>query len=225
MTPREAPPGPGVAEALAVLAGWVGLELALAARVPAPRSPTAALLWTGLVRTVESTVLLAWAQLRGWGPRRLGITGPAAGRGLRAGLGVAAGFAAAVAAVETAGRFSGLGSILELLAGPRPSGGELAALLAAGAVVAPAFEELLFRGVLYGALRRHWRPAPAVFLTTVLFAAAHLGRTPVPWTQALGGVVFCVVYERSRSLWAPYVVHALGNAALFLLPWVAQAHP
>ena len=220
VTPREAPPGPGIAEALAVLAAWLGLESALASLVPAPPTPAAALLRTAGVRAGETAVLLAWARLRGWGPRRLGITGPAAGRGVLTGLGVAAGFAAAVAVAETAGRFAGLGSILESLAGPRTSGAELAALLAAGAVVAPAYEELLFRGVLYGALRRRWGITPAVFLTTALFAAAHLGRTPVPWTQALGGVVFCLVYERSGSLWAPYAVHALGNAALFLLPWV-----
>ncbi len=222
MTRRQGPPGPGIAEALALLGGWVGLELALASLVPAPQRPTTALLWTGLVRAGQTGVLLAWARLRGWGPRRLGITGPGARRGIRAGLAAAGGFAAVVGGLELAGRLAGLGSLLALLAGPRAPAAELAALLVAGAAVAPAFEELLFRGALYGALRRHCGPAPAVFLTTVLFAGAHLGRAPVPWTQAVGGVVFCLVYERSRSLWAPYAVHALGNAALFLLPWALR---
>ena len=38
-----------------------------------------------------------------------------------------------------------------------------------------------------------------------------------PVTQIVGGVVFCLAYEKEKSLLVPIVIHMLGNAALFTL--------
>ena len=50
---------------------------------------------------------------------------------------------------------------------------------------------------------------------------AHSVTARVPWIQAVGGVLFCVAYEMSGSLWAPIIVHLTGNLVIFLLPlWI-----
>ncbi len=210
--------GPRPLEAVGVLALWVALELVLGALVPRPASPARALAWAGVLRASETVVLGLWWRARGWTLAGLGLRGPAGRQGLVAGVKVSLGLALAVAAVEAAARLTTGTSALAALAGRPARGAELAALLAVGVAVGPLFEEILFRGVLYGGLRKRWGPAAATGVVTLLFALAHLGTTPVPWTQALGGILFCAAYEVSGSLWAPLIVHGAGNLALFMLP-------
>ncbi len=210
--------GPGPLEALGVLAGWVALELTLGALLPRPATPTRALVWAGVLRASETVAVAAWWRVRGWTLGGLGLRGPAARQGILTGLKVSLGLGLLVGAVEAAVRLTTGTSALAALAGPPARGAELAALLAVGGVVGPLFEEVLFRGVLYGGLRKRWGPAVGTGVVTLLFALAHAGTTPVPWTQALGGILFCAVYEVSGSLWAPLVVHGSGNLAIFLLP-------
>ena len=113
-------------------------------------------------------------------------------------------------------------------------------LLAAVAIVlAPTVEELLFRGVLYPALRRgfsgwavelpegvtlsrveRWlfqpHPRVAVVATSVLFGAIHLNlMTFVPLT--LLGFVLIWLYETTGNLMAPILCHSLFNLANFFL--------
>ncbi len=54
------------------------------------------------------------------------------------------------------------------------SGGKLAVLVIAAALVAPVLEEILFRGLLLRALRRHFAPEWAVAISAAIFAFAHL---------------------------------------------------
>jgi membrane protease YdiL (CAAX protease family) len=85
-----------------------------------------------------------------------------------------------------------------------------------GGIVAPAAEEVFFRGILYGFLRR-WGIAVALFLSTCAFAFIHgLGHgLPVP--QVVGGILFAVAYELEQNLLVPITIHGLGNLAIFSL--------
>ncbi|GAB6063789.1 CPBP family intramembrane glutamic endopeptidase [Deferrisoma palaeochoriense] len=208
------------AEAVAAVAGWALLEVGLARALPRPPSAAAALAWTGAIRLGELALAAAWWRVRGFGPGRLGLGGAPARTGVRTGLAWAGAFGAAAFGTEAIVRLTTGQGWLGALAGPRLAPDHLAWLLLVGALVAPAFEEFLFRGVLYGSFRDRWGPWPALAGSTVVFALAHLGTAAVPWTQVVGGVVFCLAYERAGSLWAPYLVHAAGNACLFLLPWI-----
>jgi membrane protease YdiL (CAAX protease family) len=134
------------------------------------------------------------------------------------GLLACAGMGGAVAATEAAFQLARGISFLALVRGPHPGAGEWLPLLAVGGVIAPVFEELVFRGVLYAGLRRRLPTAAATLAVTALFAAAHLPASGVPWVQAVGGILFCITYELAGSLWAPVLVHTAGNLALFLLP-------
>jgi membrane protease YdiL (CAAX protease family) len=88
-------------------------------------------------------------------------------------------------------------------------------------IIAPLTEEPLFRGIiLRGLLSRH-RPATAVALTALLFAALHLN----PWQSLFAfflGVMFGWIYLRTGSLALAVLAHAMNNAlAVFftLVPW------
>jgi uncharacterized protein len=96
-----------------------------------------------------------------------------------------------------------------------PGGWSLLGILLAGALLAAFAEELFFRGIVYGALRRY-----GVLLATVvsalLFGLAHGVNVVLP-AAVLLGVVNAVLYERSGSIWPPIVAHAVNNAILFTL--------
>jgi membrane protease YdiL (CAAX protease family) len=84
-------------------------------------------------------------------------------------------------------------------------------------LVLPLYEELLFRGALYGGLRRMFHPALAVVIGGLLFGAAH-GEFSVALlpTSALG-MMLCVLYERTASLATPVMFHAAQNCLVLAL--------
>jgi membrane protease YdiL (CAAX protease family) len=79
-------------------------------------------------------------------------------------------------------------------------------------LIAPVFEEMLFRGILQSVIRG-LTPGPweAIMITSVFFALSH------PWTHlpALFVLSCCMgyAYEKSGSLLRPIFIHALFNAA------------
>jgi len=93
---------------------------------------------------------------------------------------------------------------------------EIALFFLIGAMVGPIAEEVFFRGILYGFLRR-WGVAVAVVLSTLTFVLTHPINHGIPVTQVVGGIVFAVAYEVEGSLMAPIAIHVLGNMAIFTL--------
>ncbi len=91
-----------------------------------------------------------------------------------------------------------------------PSPDVVALLLFSTVVLAPLFEEMLFRGFLHGRLRRHFTPYGAAALSGLLFAIAHLSVSNLLPLWALG-FALGILYDRTRTLWAPMVAHALWN--------------
>jgi membrane protease YdiL (CAAX protease family) len=105
---------------------------------------------------------------------------------------------------------------LSMVRSPLPSGpAQRMAFFIVGGLIGPVAEEVFFRGLLFGYLRR-WGFPSAVVLTTVLFAALHMGGA-IPYTQIVGGMVFAIAYHTAKSLLAPIVIHCLGNLAIFSL--------
>jgi ABC-2 type transport system permease protein len=83
-------------------------------------------------------------------------------------------------------------------------------LIALAVVLAPIFEEFIFRAILYGGMRRSVGPWRAAAGSALVFAIVHppIGCLPV----FVMGFLAAVVYERSRSLLAPIVLHMSYNA-------------
>lgn len=81
------------------------------------------------------------------------------------------------------------------------------------AVLGPALEELLFRGLLYRSLRSLWSPLPAIFISAVFFASIHSSlATLLP--IALIGMALAILYERTGSIVPGMVAHGLYNASV-----------
>ncbi len=78
------------------------------------------------------------------------------------------------------------------------------------AVVAPFMEEFVFRGFLFNALLRYLPVWSAAALSGIIFGASH-GSPSAFLPLAASGVVLAYVYERSGSLTASMLTHALFN--------------
>lgn len=76
-------------------------------------------------------------------------------------------------------------------------------------VFIPFVEEAFFRGVIYTYLRR-WGVLVATLVSALLFGIAHLNLL-VGITAFILGIGCAIVYERSKSLTATFVVHAVFN--------------
>lgn len=91
---------------------------------------------------------------------------------------------------------------------------DVAALLVGAVVVAPIFEELAFRGVLYATLRRRLGVASAAGVSAAAFALAHGYGTAGFVTVFASGVLWAWAYERTGSLLPGIAAHALNNLAV-----------
>jgi len=85
-----------------------------------------------------------------------------------------------------------------------------------GGILGPVAEELFFRGILYGFLRR-WGVIVAIVFSTLIFVLCHPINSGILVTRLLGGILFAVAYETSGSLIVPITIHGLGNLAIFTL--------
>lgn len=95
-------------------------------------------------------------------------------------------------------------------------------------LVAPG-EELIFRGLLQGLIRRAYGVVPAIVLTAAVFGLVHyvaLGGTGSRLVYvviaALLGLVLGTVYEYTENLVVPVVIHGCWNAGQFLLVYADE---
>jgi membrane protease YdiL (CAAX protease family) len=89
---------------------------------------------------------------------------------------------------------------------------ERSVMIGAAAGLAPVCEELAFRGHLLSALRLRARPASAIALSALAFAALHLDPVRLPGLLFLGGLYGWLTW-RSGSLYPAVLAHAVNNAA------------
>jgi hypothetical protein len=97
----------------------------------------------------------------------------------------------------------------------------LAALVAVGLLVivlAPLVEELFFRGFFYRALRSRFSFAAAALIDGLVFGVIHYSGSEtleiLPVFVALG-FIFCWVYEKTGSLYAPIAMHSFNNTLAY----------
>ena len=96
-------------------------------------------------------------------------------------------------------------------------------MIAAGFMVvcvAPVAEEFFFRGFFYRALRSRWAPLAAAAIDGLLFGVIHYDFTGADALLilpplAILGFIFCLVYERTGSIYPTIAMHALNNAIAF----------
>ena len=106
--------------------------------------------------------------------------------------------------------------------------------IVSGVICAGFFEELFFRGFLFGQIHRYSRLGfiPAISLGALLFASVHLYQSQDPavligifMTTLLGAVFFAWVYvEWNYNLWVPIFLHMLMNLSWALFEVAENAY-
>jgi membrane protease YdiL (CAAX protease family) len=92
---------------------------------------------------------------------------------------------------------------------------------AAAILLAPLAEEILFRGILYPAIKQAGYPHLALWGTVLLFAAVHMNAvTFLP--LAVLALLLTALYERTNNLLAPIFAHALFNALNFVTLFLVE---
>ncbi|MBV5257682.1 CPBP family intramembrane metalloprotease [Synechococcus moorigangaii CMS01] len=82
-------------------------------------------------------------------------------------------------------------------------------------VLAPLFEEIMFRGFLLSSLTRYIPVWGSIILSAFLFAIAHMSLSEVLPLMTLG-IILGFVYVKSRNLLAPMLLHSLWNSGTLL---------
>lgn len=115
---------------------------------------------------------------------------------------------------------------------PRNSAEWLAAVAVIGGI-GPLVEELFFRGILLGWLKRKMPLLLAVVVSGVIFGLIHLnfishaglGGWYITGVVSLFGILAAVIAVKTGSLWASFGLHAAYNATLISLPMLASVLP
>jgi hypothetical protein len=101
-----------------------------------------------------------------------------------------------------------------------------ALFLITGILLAPLFEETIFRGFLFGGLRQRLGWQYAALISSAIFAASHLSIAAFIPTFTLG-FLFAYLYQRSNSIWPGIILHTLLNSfslcALFVISQYAPS--
>jgi membrane protease YdiL (CAAX protease family) len=82
-------------------------------------------------------------------------------------------------------------------------------------VVAPFAEEIFFRGFLYQAFRNSFGVLPGALLSALIFGAIHLEFFKLVQLAILG-VILALLFEKTRSLWSPIILHAVNNTLAYI---------
>lgn len=90
-------------------------------------------------------------------------------------------------------------------------------------ILPPIVEEIMFRGFLYGGLRKRLHVIPAVLITSLIFALPHSaesGDGSVLWIAAIDtfslSLVLCYLREKTGAIYAGIGLHAIKNGIAFV---------
>ncbi|MET0266480.1 MAG: CPBP family intramembrane glutamic endopeptidase [Duganella sp.] len=88
-------------------------------------------------------------------------------------------------------------------------------MMALAVIAAPLCEEFIFRGLIYGGLRRSLPAWQAMAASAAIFAVVHPPLSMLP--VFVLGLCTAWTYERSKTLLAPMLVHGAYNAVILLV--------
>ncbi len=82
-------------------------------------------------------------------------------------------------------------------------------------LVGPVVEEIMFRGMIYGRLRRGFSMVPAMFISALLFGVFHMN-----WVQGvyagIAGLALAYIYEKTQTIWAGCLMHIIFNSSSYI---------
>ena len=77
-------------------------------------------------------------------------------------------------------------------------------------ILAPIAEEIVCRGAVYGGFRRRLGVVPSVILGGIVFGLIHFNGW-ISLVMMFMGMLMCVVYEKTGSLFYPIILHMINN--------------
>ena len=84
------------------------------------------------------------------------------------------------------------------------------------AIIAPIAEEVIFRGWLYGKIRKKIPLIPSIVLVSILFGFLH-GQWNVSLTVGILSVVNCLEREITGTIYAGILTHIIQNSLAFAI--------
>ena len=87
-------------------------------------------------------------------------------------------------------------------------------------IVPPIAEELLFRGYLFGRLREKFGFWMSAIVVSIVFGIVHM-QWNVGVDVAVLSLFLCYLRERTGSIWASIVLHAIKNGVAYFLLFIA----
>ena len=104
---------------------------------------------------------------------------------------------------------------------------QLSLVFASLVIIPPVVEEIMVRGFLYTSLKKAMKLAPAVIITSLMFAVAHLqtGSEAGPLYVAavdtfILSLILIYLREKTGSLWASIYLHGFKNGVAFMAIFV-----
>jgi hypothetical protein len=170
----------------------------------------------GGARLLETGLIILCVLIWGKGFPSIGLARSRIVPGLRKGLIWSAGFAVVTFLAFAILFVAGIDALKLIEVRLPAQHGEIILFFLVGGMAGPIAEEVFFRGILYGFLRR-WGVVVALVVSTLIFVLAHPIFPGIPLPQVVGGIVFAVAYEIEGSLMVPITIHVLGNLAIFAL--------
>jgi membrane protease YdiL (CAAX protease family) len=171
---------------------------------------------TGIVRLIETAMIIMIVQFWGQGLSSIGLTPSKMGKGLIRGLLWSAGFGIITLLVFIALFLFDINPLKPIHVGLPSKSREIVLFFLVAGIIGPVAEEIFFRGIIYGFFRR-WGVLAALILSSVMFVLAHSTLSGIPVPQVIGGIIFALAYEKEGSLIVPITIHVLGNMAIFTL--------
>lgn len=92
---------------------------------------------------------------------------------------------------------------------------------------APVYEEIIFRGFIFGLLVKHFSLAKAIIYSSLLFGIWHLKNIffvdpiylvkQICYTGFIFAPIMCLITYRTKTIWIASILHYLNNVILFLM--------
>lgn len=174
----------------------------------------------GIIRCVEALLLLFISLRLEKNPNAIGLSRSKLLPGLVRGLIWSACFGIAAGVLFLVSFIAGINALRLLKVALPAAPHQIFLFFLVGGIIGPIWEEIFFRGIIFGFFRR-WGVFAAILISCVLFVLPHYDGHHLPLTQIVGGIVFAVAYEREKNLMVPITIHCLGNTAIFSLGFVS----